>query len=191
MNPGFLLQPDSNTTTFIDGSFFKLPADRGDRVFFYDRIRLQNVETGMILKPDVRLRMTRPFIPHPGLNFIPVTRRTPVLLYDRQLDSVLRVEGRNVNWYKAIDFLNQDYEAFFIEPIRGSGKSSGTDGTDENLDISYSDTFYLRTAANEYIALPPLYQHFTPRLNDLVVLSRNSNLPRTFRFLYIPSNPTS
>lgn len=184
LNPGFLLQPQDGMTTFIDGSFFSLPADRGDRMFFYDRVRLQNVETGLILKPDIRLRMTRPFIPEPGLHFIPITTRTPVLLYDRQIDSVLRAEGRNVNWYKAIDFLNQDYEAFFLEPT--------TPTEEKNQPMSYSDTFRLRTAAMEYISLPPLYQYMTPRLNDLIISNDPSfDLPRTFRFLYIPTNPTA
>jgi hypothetical protein len=179
LNPGFILQPADGTTTFIDGSFFKLPAERGDQIFFYDRVRVQNVETGIVLQPDVRLRMTRPFMPHPGINFIPITTRTPVLLYDRQLDSVLRVEGRSVNWYKAIDFLNEDYEAFFLEP--DVKPESGP------KNMMYSDTFQIRTAFNEFICLPPLYQHFTPRLNDLIV--SKEPLPRRFRFLYVPTNP--
>lgn len=149
-------------------------------MFFYDRVRVQNVETGIVLKPDVRLRMTRPFIPQPALSFIPITTRTPVLLYDRQLDSVLRVEGRNVNWYKSVDFLNQDYEAFFLEPLQEKNTSN----------LFYSDTFRIRTAVNEYISLPPLYQHFTPRLNDLVSLD-STNLPNQFRFMYIPAQPTT
>lgn len=187
LNPGFILKPDAATTTFADGAFFTLPAQRGDRVFFYDRVRVQNVETGQILKPDVRLRMTRPFLPPPAIHFIPVTRKTPVLLYDRQLDSVLRVEGRNVNWYKSVDFLNQDYEAFFLEPTPRPGTTSATPPDDS---VYYSDTFRMRTAANEYISLPPLYQHFTPRLNDLVTMSNTLNLPRTFRFVYVPTNPS-
>jgi hypothetical protein len=189
LNPGFILKPDNDTTTFIDGSFFTLPAERGDRMFFYDRVRVQNVETGLVLKPDVRLRMTRPFIPHPGLNFIPITTRTPVLLYDRQLDSVLRVEGRSVNWYKAIDFLNQDYEAFFLEPTNAN---ADTDKPQQPRQLAYSDTFRIRTAAMEYVALPPLTQYFTPRLNDLIVSNDPAfDLPRTFRFLYVPTNPTA
>lgn len=179
LNPGFILEPREGTTTFIDRSFFQLPAERGDQIFFYDRVRLQNVETGIILQPNVRLRMTRPFLPPPGLYFIPVTTRTPVLLYDRQLDAVLRVEGSNVNWYKAIDFLNQDYEAFFLEPVQSNRATPN---------LTYSDTFSIRTAYKEYLCLPPLYQHFTPRMNDLIV-SRESSLPRTFRFIYVPVNP--
>lgn len=182
LNPGFLFKPHDGVTTFVDASFFKLPAERGDRMFFYDRVRVQNVETGIVLKPDVRLRMTRPFIPHPGLNFIPITTRTPVLLYDREIDSVLRVENQQVNWYKAIDFLNQDYEAFFLEPTRSSGSN----------ELKYPDTFRIRSAAMEYVALPPLYQFQTPRLNDLIVSNDPSfNLPQTFRFLYVPMKPTA
>ena len=181
LNPGFILKPEEGTTTFIDSSFFKLPAERGDRIFFYDRVRIQNVETGVVLEPSVRLRMTRPFMPPPGINFIPVTTRTPVLLYDRQLDSVLRVEDTNVNWYKAVDFLNQDYEAFFLVPTESR----------PSPELTYSDTFKIRTAANEFISFPPLSQYFTPRLNDLIVSPRSFNLPSTFRFLYVPSNPTS
>lgn len=176
LNPGFVFQPEEGTTTFVDTNFFRIPAERNDRMFFYDKVRIQNVETGIVLKPDLMLRPVTPYLPIPGMDFIPITARTPVLLYDRQLDSVLRVEGGNVNWYKAVDFLHQDYEAFFLE-------------TEEKESPTYSSTFRIRSAINEYISLPPMTSFFEPRVNDLIVSLPTINLPRTFRFLYIPPTP--
>jgi hypothetical protein len=192
LNPSFLFHPSNDTITFVDTNFFQVPTERRDRLFFYDRVRLQNVETGIFLTPDVTLRMTRPYLPHPGLDFIPITNRTPVLLYDRTLDSVLRVEGRQVNWYKAIDFLNQDYEAFFFQPTslpdpnNFSMNINPLDNTSER-DISYSEVFHISTPQNDHLCLPPMYQRYTPRLNDLIVSSDIYKLPNTFRFIYIPS----
>jgi hypothetical protein len=192
LNPGFLFYPSPDTTTFADTQFFEIPADRKNRLYFYDRVRIQNVETGIVMNPDVTFRLTRPYLPHPGLDFLPITNRTPVLLYDRTLDSVLRVEGDQVNWYKAIDFLNQDYEAFFFEPT----SIPDVDELEMNINpldvlpeqhLSYSGVFHIRTAQNEHLCFPPLYQHFQPRLNDLIISSDIYKLPNVFRFIYIPS----
>lgn len=192
LNPAFLFHPSNDMVTFADMSFFEFPADRKNRMYFYDRIRIQNVETGIVLSPDVTFRMTRPYLPHPALDFIPITTRTPVLLYDRTLDSVLRVEGDQVNWYKAIDFLNQDYEAFFLEPtiVPNSTDSmmniNPIDNTPER-EVSYSEVFHIRTPQNEHLCLPPMYQRYIPRLNDLIISSDIYKLPNIFRFIYIPS----
>ena len=191
LNPSFLFQPSRDSITFADTNFFQVPADRKNRLFFYDRIRIQNVETGIILTPDVTFRMTRPYLPHPALDFIPITNRTPVLLYDRTLDSVLRVEGDQVNWYTAIYFLNQDYEAFFFEPTSLPDSNNNMninpiDNTPER-DITYSEVFHIRTPQNEHLCFPPMYQTFTPRLNDLIISSDIYKLPNIFRFIYIPS----
>jgi hypothetical protein len=192
LNPGFLFHPSKGMITFADTSFFEFPADRKNRLFFYDRVRIQNVETGIILPPDVTFRLTRPYLPHPGLDFIPITSRTPVLLYDRTLDSVLRVEGSQVNWYKAIDFLNQDYEAFFFEPTTIPDPKEFSMNINP-LDLSsekslyYSDVFHIRTAQNEHLSFPPMYRQFQPRLNDLIISTDIYKLPNVFRFIYIPS----
>lgn len=174
LNPAFLLKPEVDTTTFINTQFFEYPAQRNDRLFYYDKIRILNVETGIILPPDVMIRPTKPYLPHPGMDFIPVNPRSPVLLYDRQLDSVLRVEGRNVNWYKAIEVLNEDYEAFFLEPTEGP-------------EINYSNTFRIRTSMMEYISLPPMSNFVQPRLNDLVTSDDIYKTPSLFKFIYIPT----
>lgn len=176
LNPGFLLSSDTGTTTFIDTQFFEYPAQRKDRLFYYDKIRIQNVETGIILPPDVMIRPTKPYLEHPGMDYIPVSVKSPVLFYDRQLDSVLRVEGRNVNWYKAIEVLNEDYEAFFLEPYNS-----------ENKELVYSDVFKIRTSMMEYISLPPLSNFVQPRLNDLIISDDIYKTPQLYRFIYIPT----
>lgn len=192
LNPGFLFAPTKGSVAFADTSFFEFPAERKNRLYFYDRIRIQNVESGIILTPDVTLRLVKPYLPHPGLDFIPITNQTPVLLYDRTLDAVLRVEGSQVNWYKAIDFMNQDYEAFFLQPTQVPDESN----SDMNINpvdsgpekqLVYSEVFHLRTAQNDLLCLPPFYTRYKPRLNDLIVSSDIYKLPNVFRLIYIPS----
>lgn len=188
VNPGFLLKPEQpGMTTFIDTNFFEFPAQRNNRIFFYDRVKIQNVETGYIMEPAIRLRMTKPSLPLSALEVVPITTKSPVLFYDRNLDSVLRVEGNNVNWYKAIEFLNEDYEAFFIEPVIQEVDKYRTPYPSEKKNIYYSDVFHIRTVLQQYIALPPMYAILKPRLNDLIVSSDIYKSPYTFRFVYIPS----
>jgi hypothetical protein len=187
LNPGFLLRPQPQTTTFMDTQFFEYPPQRKNRLYYYDKIRIQNVETGIILSPDVVIRPTKPYLPHPGIDFIPVTTRTPVLMYDRQLDSVLRVEGMNVNWYKAIDVLNEDFEAFFLERYDPTEDENNFSRTQPPEELVYSDTFKIRTSMRQYISLPPLFNYVRPRLNDLIISDDIYKTPYLFRFIYIPT----
>jgi hypothetical protein len=181
-------------TTFVDTQFFNVPAQRNNQLFFYDKVRLQNVETGHIIKPDVVLRPVNPYLPHPGIDFIPITNRTPVLFYDRQLDSVLRAEGENINWYKSIEHLNTTAEAFYLIPETNTNTNTDTNtnsnsNSSEKKSVYYSDTFTIRTALQQVISLPPLYNIAIPRINDLIV-SSNRSLPRLFRFIYLPTPVT-
>lgn len=175
LNPNFILKPEKDVTTFVDSNFFEYPAQRKDRLFYYDKIRIQNVETGIIIPPDVVFRPTKPYIPHPGLDFIPIQAGSPVLFYDRRLDSVLRAEGLYINWYKSIDVLNEDYEAFFLEPV------------DPDLGFTYQNTFRIRTSMLDYMSLPPLYNFVQPRLNDLIIEEGNNKNKFSYKFLYIPT----
>lgn len=186
LNPGFVTKEQQGMTTFIDTNFFEYPAQRNNRIFFYDRVKIQNVETGYILEPRIRLRMTKPSIPQNGLENIPVTTRSPILFYDRNLDSVLRVEGNNVNWYKAIEFLNEDYEAFFLEPMHET-KNDPPVIFNEKKYVYYSDTFRIRDVLGNHLSLPHMYKILKPRLNDLIITSDIYTLPNTYRFLYMPA----
>lgn len=182
LNPGFIFKPEFQTTTFVNTNFFTVPAQRNNQLYFFDKIRLQNVETGHIIKPDIMLRPVNPYLPHPAADFIPITNQTPVLFYDRQLDSVLRAEGENINWYKSIENLNTNFEAFYLipEPNIENPKKP----------VYYSDTFTIRTGLQQIVSLPPLYNIAIPRINDLVVsssITSKENLPHLFRLIYIPT----
>jgi hypothetical protein len=182
LNPSFLFRPEPRTTTFVNTNFFTVPAQRNNQFFFYDKIRLQNVETEYIIKPDVVLRPVNPYLPHPAMDFIPITNQTPVLFYDRQLDSVLRAEGENINWYKAIENLNTTFEAFYLIPEPNIEQP--------RRNISYSEVFTIRTSLKQIISLPPMYNIAIPRINDLVVrdnITSHQNLPHLFRFIYLPT----
>lgn len=183
LNPAFIFRPSTTSTAFMDTSFFPYPAERNNRVFISDRITVENVETGLQIKPTVTLKLPKPYIPQPGASFLPITTRTPVLFYNRDYDSVLRADGLNINWYKAIDFLNENYEAQFLEPV---DQSNNNVPVKNNREVLYSDIFRIKTVFGSYLTLPPMFNIVHPRLNDLILSSDIYGAPNLFRLVLIP-----
>lgn len=187
LNPTFLFRDEPDTVSFVDTSFFSYPPEKKNRVFFYDKIRLQNVETGQFLTPDVYLKPTKPYLPFPAINYIPIQSTTPVLFYSRYLDSVIRAEGNFLNWYKSVEFMNEEYESFFLEPAIDI-RDYNPELIYKTKDVFYSDVFRIRNILNMYWTYPPLYNMVKPRVNDLSIHSLTEKLPQLFRFVYIPVN---
>ena len=180
-NPAFIFKPHPTITTFMDTTTFPYPAERKNRIFIGDRVRIQNVETNLILNPAVTIKLPKPYIPPPGGNFLPVKMKTPILFYNRDLDSVLRIEDLNVNWYKAIDFLNDNNEAQFLEPVDPKTYQP----IQTKRDLRYSDIFRIRNVFNAKFAFPPMFNGIHPRLNDLIVSLDIIKTPSLFRLVKI------
>lgn len=144
LNPQYLLRPSAGSTVFIKQYDYPTPPLRQNIVFLYDTIRLQHVQTGVYFVPDVKLITSGFFSPYPHglLNYIPLTKETPVMVFDFLKDRILRPTTTSVEWIRSVESVNSAYNAFYIVPPRRSFTAS---------ELFYSEEFHIQSVNGSFL----------------------------------------
>jgi hypothetical protein len=170
INPFYRMQPEVGSTAFT--KLYPFPPLQANRVFFGDRVKLQNVETGLILHPSFQLRLPHPYEYESTTQWIPITTRDHIVLKNIENSLILRPSGGGVDWIKNMSYTIPLYNTFHITPTVGE-------------DILYTSEFHLQTTIGAYVGFYKGLQSDAAR--DLVCNPNPHQLVYTFRF--IPLEP--
>lgn len=166
INPFYRMQPLVGATTFTKS--YPYPPLQANRVFFGDRVQLQNVETGLILQPSFQLRLPHPYEYETTTQWIPVTSQNHVVLKSIESSLILRPSGSGVDWIKNMSYTIPLYNTFHVTPTLGK-------------EILYTSEFYLQTTTGAYIGF---FKGLPSDQASALVCNQNSRLLNcTFRFI--------
>lgn len=166
LNPQYIIKPDPNSTVFIKQYNGPAPPIRQNIMFLYDTIHLQHVQTGVRFVPDVKLITSGFFSPYPHglLNYIPVTKETPVMIFDFLKDRILRPGTSTVEWIRSVESVNSSYNAFYIVP---------PDRTFITSELFYSEQFQIRSVNGCFLTYNGQIKDENVYLENLTCTNRN------------------
>lgn len=159
-NPYYIFKNDTNFDSFIRQQVFEIPPQRKNRIFIYDNVYIVHHKTRIHFNPSVKFISPKPFKIRP-LNFIPLTKTTPILLYDGKSDVILRPGTTNLRWVKSLKVLFVPYESFFIVPVDSS----------EDV-LYYNKNYYIQTTTGAYLSYRPFYNLQKHFLEDLTIVTK-------------------
>jgi hypothetical protein len=175
LNPQYLLKPSAQSTVFIKQYDYPVPPIRENIIFLYDTVQLQHVQTGVQFIPDIKLITSGFFSPYPHglLNYIPLSKETPVMIFDFVKDRILRPTTTSMEWIRSVESVNSGYNAFYIIPPKRSFTSS---------ELFYSEVFQIQSVNGCFLTYEGGVRDESVYLEDLTCMSR-SNENTLFRLL--------
>lgn len=178
LNPWYILKKDEPTSTvFMKKYEYQKPPIRQNIIFLYDTIQIQHVDTNTLFIPSVKFITSGFFSPYPQglLNFIPLTKDTPIMIFDYLKDRILRPEATELEWIRSVETINSGYNAFNIIPYNRDFTLA---------ELFYSDTFQIKTGLGGYLTLSSenVTEQKQNYLDDLNIINK-SDSSTLFRFI--------